>query len=86
MTGRNAFRRPGFYQLDTSVLKNFRITKTKSLQLRAEFFNMLNHANLFLVNNNTDLSSTAYIPATRGLPTTGVPERRNVQIAAKFIF
>jgi hypothetical protein len=86
MTARNAFKGPGFYQLDTSVLKNFRITETKSLQFRAEFFNVLNHANLFLVNNNTDISGTAYIPATRGLPTTGVPERRNIQVAAKFIF
>jgi TonB dependent receptor len=86
MTARNAFRGPGFYQLDTSLLKTFRITETKSIQLRGEFFNVLNHANLFLVNNNTDISGTAYIPATRGLPTTGVPERRNVQLAAKFIF
>jgi outer membrane receptor protein involved in Fe transport len=86
MTGRNAFRAPGFFQLDTAVLKNIRISETKSVQLRGEFFNVLNHANLFIVNNNTDISATAYIPATRGLPTTGVAERRNVQIAAKFIF
>jgi len=86
MTGRNAFRAPGFFQLDTAVLKTIRISETKSVQLRGEFFNVLNHANLFIVNNNTDISATAYIPATRGLPTTGVAERRNVQIAAKFIF
>jgi hypothetical protein len=86
MTGRNAFRAPGFFQLDTAVLKTIRISETKSVQLRGEFFNVLNHANLFIVNNNTDISATTYIPATRGLPTTGVAERRNVQIAAKFIF
>jgi Carboxypeptidase regulatory-like domain/TonB dependent receptor/TonB-dependent Receptor Plug Domain len=86
MTARNAFRAPGFWNVDTGVYKNFRITESKSVQLRGEFFNVFNHSNLYLIGNQTDISGTAYVPVTRGLRNDGTEDRRNVQLAVKFIF
>ena len=86
MTGRNAFRGPGLWNLDTGVYKTFRISESKSVQLRGEFFNVFNHSNLYLIGNQTDISATAYIPVTRGLRSDGTEDRRNVQLAVKFVF
>jgi hypothetical protein len=43
--GRNLFRGPGYQNWDFSVLKNWRIGDRVILQLRGEFFNILNHPN-----------------------------------------
>lgn len=86
MTGRNAFRGPGFWNLDAGVYKNFRIGESKSLQLRGEFFNLFNHSNLYLVGTQTDISGNDFVPAARGLRADGTQDRRNVQLALKFIF
>jgi outer membrane receptor protein involved in Fe transport len=86
MTGRNAFRAPGFWNLDAGVYKNFRISESKSVQFRGEFFNLFNHSNLYLVGTQTDISQGDFIPAARGLRNDGTQDRRNVQLALKFIF
>jgi hypothetical protein len=79
MSKRDQFRGPGFWNLDAALYKNFHITEEKRLQLRLETFNTLNHANLFIVGGESDVSSSTFVPAEfRG--------RRNVQLAAKFIF
>jgi hypothetical protein len=47
--GRNAFTGPGFWNVDLSVAKSFRISRlgeSGRLQFRADFFNAFNHANL----------------------------------------
>jgi len=43
--GRNAMRGPGFFQLDFSLMKNFRITEGSHIQFRTDFFNIFNHPN-----------------------------------------
>ncbi len=43
--GRDALRGPGFKQWDLAVYKNTPITERLNLQMRAEFFNVLNHPN-----------------------------------------
>jgi len=46
--GRNSITGPGLVNLDFSVYKNFavkKISESASVQFRAEFFNILNHAN-----------------------------------------
>jgi hypothetical protein len=48
-SGRNAFRAPGFYNLDVSVARAFRLAalgETGRLTIRADAYNALNHANL----------------------------------------
>ncbi|CDM64888.1 TonB-dependent receptor [Pyrinomonas methylaliphatogenes] len=79
MTRRNAFRRPGYWNIDGAVYKEFFFGEKYRLQLRGEFFNLFNHPNLFIRAGETDISSFNYVPAYRD-------GRRNVQLALKFIF
>jgi hypothetical protein len=43
--GRNIVRAPGIFNMDFSVMRNFRFTERVQLQFRGEFFNALNHTN-----------------------------------------
>jgi hypothetical protein len=79
MTGRNAFRGPGHWNLDASLAKMVRINDSYALQFRAEAFNVFNHANLFIVGGEADISSSDFVPAKR-------LGRRQVQLAIKLIF
>ena len=48
-SGRNAFRGPGLYNIDISLSRSFslqRLGESGRLTLRADVFNLLNHANL----------------------------------------
>jgi hypothetical protein len=86
MTRRNAFRGPGFWNMDAGLYKRIKFNEKYSLQLRFEAFNVMNHANLFVDVNNLDASGTTAVTALRGVFPSGNLERRNVQLAAKFIF
>jgi hypothetical protein len=86
MSGRNAFRGPGRWNLDLGIYKNFQVTERYSLQLRGEMYNMFNHSNLILVGSDNDVSAISAATVQRGVLPTGLTERRNVQFALKFIF
>ena len=87
MTRRNLFRAPGFYNIDAGLYKNVGLTENTSLQLRLEAFNVLNHSNLYVSSGEADISSIDFVPARRGVtPGGGVTDRRNVQLAVKFLF
>jgi hypothetical protein len=48
-SGRDAFTGPGLYDVDVSLSRSFRVPKLREgtiLNVRADFFNVLNHANL----------------------------------------
>ena len=87
---RNAFRGPGFFTVDASLVKNTRIHEGVSLQLRAEMFNIFNRINLA----NPSLSSLTSSSFGRSTNTrnassaTGIGsgEPFNVQFAGKIIF
>jgi hypothetical protein len=76
--GRNVVEGPGFEQWDFSAFKNLPFRESKSLQFRAEFFNVFNHANFRLPNN--DISSPNFGEISEALP------GRLVQLALKFVF
>ncbi|GAC1632700.1 MAG: hypothetical protein NVS9B14_06260 [Candidatus Acidiferrum sp.] len=76
--GRNIAQGPGLQQWDFSALKNFKITESKTIQFRGELFNIFNHANLGLPQN--DLNSPNF-----GQIQTSQPGRL-VQFALKFLF
>ncbi|HSU60680.1 MAG TPA: carboxypeptidase regulatory-like domain-containing protein [Bryobacteraceae bacterium] len=76
--GRNAVRGPGIENIDASLFKNFAVTETKRLQFRAEAFNVLNHPNFGLPEN--DIQS----PAFGQILQAGPP--RLLQLALKFLF
>lgn len=81
MSGRNAFRGPGWWNLDLGIHKNFHFKNERyGLQFRGEFYNLFNHANLYADGGSADISAgLGYIPAFRS-------GRRNVQLALKFVF
>jgi outer membrane receptor protein involved in Fe transport len=85
MTKRDAFRGPGFWNLDSGIYKNFRLTERFKLQFRAELYNMFNHANLFVNGTETDVSSTLLPDGTPFIPAHW-DGSRNVQLALKVIF
>jgi hypothetical protein len=74
----NRFRGPGFFDIDASLVKNTALTERVNLQLRFEFFNVLNRMNLNGVDSN--LSDASF-----GQSTT-VYNPRWLQIAAKISF
>ena len=56
--GRNSFRGPSYWNFDFGTLKSFAITERFKLQFRAEFFNLLNHANFENPRNASNGSPT----------------------------
>jgi hypothetical protein len=76
--GRNAVRGPGIESVDVSLFKSFRLGEARRLQFRAECFNLMNHANLRLPEN--DLES----PAFGQILQAGAP--RLLQLAVKVVF
>jgi hypothetical protein len=76
--GRNDVQGPGYQEWDFSAFKNIPIKESKSLQFRAEFFNVFNHANFRLPNN--DISSPTFGEISEALP------GRQVQLALKLLF
>lgn len=76
--GRNIVQGPGLQQWDFSAFKNVSVRESKSLQFRAEFFNLFNHANFRLPDN--DISSPTFGEISEALP------GRLVQLALKFRF
>lgn len=76
--GRNVVQGPGLAQFDFSAFKNIQLAESKSLQFRAEFFNMFNRANFELPNS--DISSTTFGEIQQAL------SPRLIQFAVKFLF
>ncbi len=79
MTERNAFRGPRTWNFDAALFKTFTVKEWFTLQLRAEVYNVFNHANLSIIGNETDISRYGYVPARRD-------GRRNIQFALRIIF
>jgi hypothetical protein len=76
--GRNVVRGPGIEDVDLSLFKYFNVGETRRVQFRAECFNLLNHPNFGLPEN--DLES----PAFGQILQAGPP--RLLQLAVKFVF
>jgi outer membrane receptor protein involved in Fe transport len=94
--GRNSIVGPKLVNLDFSVYKNFalmKISESSSLQFRAEFFNILNHANFGVPAAFTG-GGTAQILSADGTVTSGagqlpqptVTKPRDIQLALKLIW
>ncbi len=82
--GRGVYSGPGLADVDASLFKTTAITERANLQFRAEFFNVLNHAN-FGPPNATVFSSGA-ISSSAGLITTTATTSRQIQFGLKLIF
>ena len=81
---RNAFRQPGVLQVDSSVIKNNRLPffgEAGNLQLKFEFFNVLNRVNLGNINSNVADPNFGRI-----LGQNGNAGPRSIQIGARIAF
>ena len=76
--GRYALHGPGLSQLDFTLHKKFAIDEKRNLEFRGEFYNLFNHANFGLPEN--DLQSPAFGQILQAAPP------RLMQLALKFIF
>jgi hypothetical protein len=58
--GRNSFRGPGIYNTDLSIFKNTHlpIIESTKVQFGVEFFNVFNHTNFTVPNNNSNDSGS----------------------------
>ncbi|MGA8762058.1 MAG: TonB-dependent receptor [Candidatus Sulfotelmatobacter sp.] len=91
--GRNIFRGPSFKNWDFSLSKAWRLRENVRLQLRGEFFNILNHPNFDVFTMNTDLSSSTDVGTVRftpdeaaSNPVIGSGGSRHIQLGAKIIW
>jgi hypothetical protein len=78
--GVGTLRAPSFFNLDSSISKNFRFTETKYLQFRTELFNTLNHVSYGPPGR--DITS----PTSFGQITGQVQNARNIQFGLKLYF
>ena len=78
ITGRNAFRAPGSFNIDLGLYKNTRLTEKASLQLRLELYNALNHANFFVYGADGEVNNAFVDGYFDG--------HRDLQLGAKVIF
>ncbi|HKO10879.1 MAG TPA: hypothetical protein VJV22_02850, partial [Acidobacteriaceae bacterium] len=83
--GKNTFRGPTNWDIDTGVFKNFLLVPSHenlSIQLRAEFFNLFNHPQW--ADPNVTVSNGAF-GSIRGTANTSA-DSRIIQLAGKFFF
>ena len=87
---RNAFRQPGTYYQNTALLKNIPLSKEgMKLQIRAEFYNLFNHPNLYVIGGTNDVNVSSF-NRSDGKTVAGVTaffkDSRQVVVALKLLF
>jgi hypothetical protein len=75
---RNSLRGPDSRNLDFSLFKDFKLTESKTLQFRSEFFNIFNQVNLGTPNTTFDTPNFMQI--------FGAGSAREIQFALKLLF
>ncbi len=88
--GRDILNGPGVQDWDFSLIRDFRLTESKTLEFRAEMFNIFNHANFSLPNGDASSASFGVIGNTiqpiAGQASGGPGNPRQIQFALRFIF
>ena len=79
--GRNILNGPGLVEFDTSLIKTTAITERMKAQFRAEFFNVVNHANFGMPVVATFSSGT--ISPNAGAITYTATTQREIQFGLK---
>jgi len=93
---RDSLTGPGFADWDFSLLKSTQINERTRLQLRAEFFNILNHTNLQLPNEvvysagptqgTTANQNTVAALGSPGVISATANTSRQIQLGLKLLF
>jgi outer membrane receptor protein involved in Fe transport len=95
--GRNSFRSPGFGVMNLSLGKKVRLTESVYFQLKADFYNVLNHKN-FTISNGNVFSTSGVTAATSNPGYVSITDpnflnpkifsggNRQATLTAKFVF
>ena len=83
--GRQTVTGPSFYNVDFTLVKSTALAEKKQLEFRAEFFNLLNHANFALPNARV-FTSTRLHSGNEGVITSTVAPNRQIQFGMKLTF
>ena len=85
--GLNTLRGPGVENWDTSLLKSFPLGEQRRFEFRAEFYNLLNHANFLFAAAGPQNSNNATVLGTSsfGYVTAARPPRQ-IQLGLKFYY
>jgi hypothetical protein len=95
--GRNSFRSPGFGVANLSVGKKVKLTESAYFQLKADFYNVLNHK-YFTISNGNVFSTTGVTAATSNPGYESITDpnflnpkifsggNRQATLTAKFVF
>jgi len=89
-----SIRAPGYWNIDSSLGKRFRISEAKALEFRWELYNMLNHQNLGFPNTSFCLPPTAsggtdlvhQDGCTFGMITNVQTDPRSLEFSLKFVW
>jgi outer membrane receptor protein involved in Fe transport len=91
--GRNAFRGPGFFDIDMALYKTFPFGESRNVGIGIQAFNVFNHPNFGLPDNNLGDSTFGLISGMAGVPTSPYgnflgfdSSPRVVQLSAKLVF
>jgi hypothetical protein len=82
--GRNSFRGPRYYQIDTALVKNTKIYENVNFQFRADLFNIFNIVNAG--NPQTSVANAQFGQQTSAPTGISAGAPFNVQFAGKIIF
>jgi hypothetical protein len=83
--GRNSFYGPHYTNADISFIKDMAVSERFKVQLRSEFFNILNHPEFQQPNRGLGTSTLGYSTATL-TRSDGTTSARQIQLALKLIF
>ena len=87
-SGRNQFNNPFFTELDSSLVKRFKITERHAVTFRAEAYNIFNHPNFGLAAANLNINNPASFgkfSSTLGTQVGG-SSARSLQLALRYDF
>ena len=85
--GRNTLIGPNLVNVDVSLVKSFDIAEGKSLQFRAETFNMPNHPNFAAPSLRTAFNNANGVPLpTAGVISSTVTRPRQIQFGLKLTY
>ncbi|HLK70026.1 MAG TPA: carboxypeptidase regulatory-like domain-containing protein [Bryobacteraceae bacterium] len=82
---RNSFRGPGYFDTDINVNKTFTVKEKYQLLVGAYLFNVLNHANFDLPNNNIPAGNFGEIQSTVGPPTSAYGSFQGSAVSGRVI-
>jgi hypothetical protein len=83
---RNSLTGPGFWNVDASLFKRFRVAKSSNLEFRIEVVNLFNHVNLGQPDGTIGTSTDARPNAGRITSTASQNQMRNLQFGLRFQF